>query len=333
MKLFGIELTEEEANVVITPVPWDVTTSYGEGTRLGPDSIRKASGQIDHFSFEAPEDYEHKYFLRETNEEILNKSVSLRRSVGHLLAHDLNHADSDKQLLQDINRESDKLNDWVYEETKKTLSNNKVPGTLGGDHSIPYGSIKAVAEHYNNDYAILHIDAHYDLRKAFMGFTHSHASIFYNVMTSDFEPKSLVQMGIRDFCKEEFDFAKQKNNLQVYYDRKIKEEIHAQASSWLEIAKSAIEDLDSENVYISLDIDGFDPKLCPHTGTPVLGGIDFDHFLLLLKQIKIQSKKIVGFDLVEVSPDLNNLKDEWDANVGMRVLFELCKYSCLTQDL
>lgn len=328
MKLFDLDCDYENAEVVITPVPWDVTTSYGGGTRFGPKAIFHASEQIDSFSLDTPEDFEHKYFIRELPEDILKNSERLRKAAKHVVEHDLNK-ESDHQLLKEVNTASNDLNSWVKEQTEKSIQEGKIPATLGGDHSIPYGAIEAVANKFSNDYSVLHLDAHHDLREAYQGFTHSHASIFYNIMQSDFAPKKLVQLGIRDFCKEEFDMAKDHEDIEVYYDRIVKERMGIHGETWGTIANE-INDKLTENVYISVDIDGFDPKLCPNTGTPVPGGIDFDPFCQLLRLIVSSGKKIIGFDLVEVSPGENQGDDEWDANVGMRVLFELCKYASLS---
>lgn len=329
MGLFDLDCDYKSAEVVITPVPWDVTTSYGGGTSLAPNAIFKASEQIDAFSLNTSDDFIHAYYMRETSPEILNDSIRLKKAAKHVLEHDLNE-ESDNQLMIEINQASEDLNNWVYSQTKKTLKDGKIPACLGGDHSIPYGAIKAIAEHHGNNYSILHIDAHHDLRDSYQGFQHSHASIFFNVMSSDFKPRKLVQLGIRDFCKEEYLLAKNSSDIEVYYDREVSNTLSANEKSWDDLSKEICSKL-SENVYISLDIDGLDPKLCPNTGTPVPGGIDFNPLCQLLQKLVKSSKKIIGFDLVEVSPGDNSNQSEWDANVGMRVLFELCKASSLSQ--
>ena len=143
MSLFDLDCNEEESSVIITPVNWEVTTSYGGGTSLAPDQIREASVQIDHFSAKYPKLDSPKYFLRECNEAILKSSQTNQKKAQKV--YQTSPVENPDLLLQ-VNDASDALNDWVYQETSKTLAKGKVAGTLGGDHSVPYGAIKAVSE-------------------------------------------------------------------------------------------------------------------------------------------------------------------------------------------
>ena len=197
------------------------------------------------------------------------------------------------------------------------------------DHSTPFGQIQAVGESLQGNYSILHIDAHHDLRKAYQGFTHSHASILYNVMESHFAPKSLAQVGIRDFCEEEFDYAKSDEHIHVYYDRDNAKRMAA-GVSWHEICQNIANNL-TDPVYITCDIDGLSPELCPHTGTPVPGGLSYQQFSLLIEEVA-KTKRIIGFDLVEVYQDPKKL-NEIDGNIGARVLFELCGWSVHSKEI
>jgi agmatinase len=219
------------------------------------------------------------------------------------------------------------MSDWVYTESKKILDANKLLGIIGGDHSVPLGAIKALSEKHKGDFSILHIDAHADLRASYQGYKHSHASIMFNVMSSDFAPKKLVQVGIRDFCKEELDFINSNSRIKTFFDQQIKAETFS-GITWAQQVEKIISELSSK-VYVSFDIDGLEPTFCPNTGTPVAGGVTFDQVVYLFSQILKSQKKIVGFDLVEVScgPEGNHSQSDWDANVGARVLFKLCGYT------
>jgi len=152
-----------------------------------------------------------------------------------------------------------------------------------------------------------------------MGFIHSHASIMYNV-AEDLSVKKIVQVGIRDFCQEEFLYTKNNKKFEVFYDLDIQRK-KLSGVKFLNLANAVIDGL-PKNVYISFDIDALDPKLCPNTGTPVPGGLDFYEIGLILNRLVESKRKIVGFDLVEVAPSLQKNND-WDANVGMRVLYKL----------
>ncbi|RYG42518.1 MAG: hypothetical protein EOO01_23005 [Chitinophagaceae bacterium] len=210
------------------------------------------------------------------------------------------------------------LNDWVYLQTGKLLNAGKLVVLLGGDHSTPLGFFKAVGEKFG-DFGILQIDAHCDLRKAYEGFVYSHASIMYNALEEIPSVKKLVQVGIRDYCEEELDYIRSSNG-RVYtlFDQQIKERMY-EGDSWKMIVDDIVNAL-PQQVHLSFDIDGLDPSLCPRTGTPVQGGFQTEQIFYLLKKVLQSGRRITSFDLVEVGVSHN----EWDENVGARVLYKLC---------
>ncbi len=320
--LFSLPFSEEESQLILIPVPWEVTTSYGHGCSLGPDGIYQASKQLDVCDALYGDFYKKGVFQQETSIEWLNRSKLLKEKALGLREKLENEEDFDLQDQKDqmeINQASINLNQWVYENAKKILNKNKWAGVIGGDHSAPFGLIKALKEQYK-DLSILHIDAHLDLRLAYQDYKYSHASIMRNVV-EELHPHALVNLGIRDFCPEERDFAKEHKNIHCYYDSQVANRL-AQGESWIEIVDQALSHL-SENVYISFDIDGLQPDLCPHTGTPVPGGLTFSQAEVLLYRLSQSSKKIVGFDLCEVAPESQYDLEGWDTNVGARVLFKL----------
>jgi agmatinase len=206
----------------------------------------------------------------------------------------------------------------VYERTTELMQKGKLVGLLGGDHSTPFGYIKAIGEKYP-EFGILQIDAHCDLRERYEGFQYSHASIMYNVLAEIPSVKKLVQVGIRDFCDEELYYVNNsKGRVVTFFDRIIKERQY-EGATWKEIVDDIVSHL-PEYIYVSFDIDGMDPKLCPHTGTPVHGGFETEQIFYLLKKVQQAGKKIIGFDLNEVGVS----HDEWDENVGARILYKLC---------
>ncbi|MCB0415940.1 MAG: arginase family protein, partial [Bdellovibrionales bacterium] len=225
-----------------------------------------------------------------------------------------------------INTNSLRLNQWVYAKTISLLESGKIVACLGGEHSIPYGAIKAYSE--RNSFSILHIDAHADLRVAYQGFEHSHASIMNQVMTLSKPPQKLVQVGIRDFCAEEYDYINEHKNIKTYFDYAIKQDLFS-GKTWIELCEEIVDQL-GENVYISFDIDGLLPELCPQTGTPVPGGLSFEQAVFLLKTLSDKGKKIIGFDLCEVAQ--RDSENYWDGVVGARVLYQLCGWCLKTQN-
>jgi agmatinase len=141
----------------------------------------------------------------------------------------------------------------------------------------------------------------------------------YNVLNEIPEVSTLVQVGIRDFCDEELTYIQNSDGRVVTFFDKIIKERQYEGETWKSIVDDIVQNL-PEFVYVSFDIDGLDPKLCPHTGTPVQGGFEADQIFYLLKKVLQSNKKIIGFDLNEVGVSNN----EWDENVGARVLYKLC---------
>lgn len=326
--IFGLPFTVDEAKLILVPVPWEATTSYGGGTSLGPKAILKASKQVDLFDFELGNFFEAGIAMSPISEEIQAWNHQARAAAEFVIDHQ-NNLDDPNVLtaLETVNSYSLKINEYVYHQVKELLTAGKNVGLVGGDHSIPFGAIQAFLEKYPN-MGILHFDAHADMRRAYEGFEHSHASIMYNVITRT-SLKKLIQVGIRDFCEEEFDFIKKNSHrIKTFFDVILNDK-KMNGMSWSAICDEIVESLPNE-VYISFDIDGLDPRFCPHTGTPVPGGLDFFESLFLIKKVKLSGRKIIGFDLNEVSPGTKEYSDEtdtaaeWDANVGARLLYKLC---------
>ncbi|GAA4307975.1 agmatinase family protein [Compostibacter hankyongensis] len=321
--IFGLPFGEEDARVVILPVPWEVTVSYAAGTARAPEKIFTASMQVDLYDADAKDGWKKGFFMRHPDKNILLNSDVMRKQAElyvHCLLEDGNPGENAflKNNLQKINEGSEKLNQWVYEQTRALLDQGKQVVLLGGDHSTPLGYYKAIAEK-EGSFGILHIDAHCDLREAYEDFRYSHASIMYNALKEVPALKKLVSVGIRDFCEEELQVAENEGErVKLFFDRDIKERLY-EGDSWKSICDKIIAAL-PEKVYLSFDIDGLDPRLCPHTGTPVPGGLDTDQVFYLLKRMQESGRRLIGADLVEVG----FAPEEWDANVGARVLFKLC---------
>jgi len=325
--IFGLPFTEEDAKLVILPVPWEVTVSYGSGTSRSPEHIFKASMQVDLFEAYVPNGWRNGYFMRDIDRKILMKSDYLRKEAELYIDYISKGAKIEdnkfmQKSLKEINEGGQLLNNWVYEQTKDLLAKDKLVALIGGDHSTPLGFYKALAEKYGT-FGILQIDAHCDLRKAYEGFTFSHASIMFNALSSIPEIERLIQIGVRDYCEEEWQYICASNyRVITYFDEHIRERQY-EGQNWSQIADTIINHL-PQQVYISFDIDGLDPKLCPHTGTPVRGGPQAEQVLYLFKKIIESGRKLIGFDLVEVG--VGERGSDWDSNVGARILWKMCNY-------
>ncbi len=338
--IFGLPYTFEESKIIYIPVPWEATTSYGGGTSHGPDAILKASTQLDLFDLDVDKPYLAGLHALPINTEISNLNVIAKEKAKTIIQSygEIEENPELKSNLSTVNSLSSQINNIIFSETKKTLTLGKIPALIGGDHSIPFGAFQAAAERFPG-MGILHFDAHSDTRKAYLGFEHSHASIMFNTATNLPAISKFVQVGIRDFCEQEFEFINnQKNRFKVFFDHDIQLE-KTKGKSFDMIANEIINEL-PEKVWVSFDIDGLDPRYCPHTGTPVPGGLDFFEAIHILRKLAKSGRQIVGFDVVEVAPTLNSdgapiepiqASDEWDANVGMRLIYKLSAFALASQ--
>lgn len=318
--IFGLPFTKDDANIVIVPVPWDATVSYSAGTANGPQAILDASVQLDLevVGKEAP--WKQGIWMAPVDESIRQQSEELRAKVEPFIEslEAGNQYPQAKQLIDDVNHGTTFLKNHLNHQTSSLLDQEKKVGLLGGDHSCPLGFLEALGERHES-FGILQLDAHMDLREAYEGFKHSHASIMYNALQLPALSK-LVQVGIRDYCEEELELANHDERVAVYFDQELKWQ-KFEGVTWQSLCKEIVAQL-PEKVYVSFDIDGLQPSLCPGTGTPVPGGLSFEEAIYLINQVKESGRQIIGFDLCEVAPKSND--DEWNANVGARVLYALC---------
>ncbi len=225
---------------------------------------------------------------------------------------------------------SDKVNARVESEVVRLLERKKIVGVVGGDHSVPWGALRAIARHDKQPFGILHFDAHSDTRKAYEGFEHSHASIMFNVLESVPEVEKLVQVGIRDVCEAEVAYCdSQGDRVAVFYDRNLARR-KMEGEPFAKIAREIAASLPSR-VWVSFDIDGLDPRYCPNTGTPVPGGLELQEAIAILREVVRAGKTIIGFDLNEVAPNVDDAADEWDGNVGARLLYKLVAFTLASQ--
>jgi len=314
--IFGLPFDEAESDIIIYPVPWEVTVSYSAGTADGPEAIREASFQIDLYDAYQPGVWENGIYMVAPNPEFRERSDKFRNIAKGIIDELSEAKQPSESLYHQVNQQCQWMIETVKQETTQLLNANKKVILLGGDHSTPLGYIQALAEKHQN-FGILQIDAHFDLRIAFEGFTYSHASVMYNALKTK-QVTKLVQVGIRDFCEEEVSESND-DRISVWYDEAMKEAQY-RGKTWNEICEEIVTQL-PQKVYLSFDIDGLDPKLCPNTGTPVAGGLEYAEAIYLIKKVKESGRIFIGADLNEVAPGENS---DWDANVAARLLFRLC---------
>ena len=327
--IFGLRHTPESARVVLIPVPFEATTSYGGGTSEGPRAIIQASRQIDLFDLETGKLYQSGIAMLDESPDLRAWDLAARTAASHVLARGGTH--QEPALLAaaaSVDALCEKMNAQVRATASLFLGRGKIVGTVGGDHSVSFGAISAHATHYPG-LGVLHLDAHADLRRAYQGFTWSHASIMDNVVSRLPGVARLVQVGIRDFCEEEYQrIAQSEGRIVTFFDAHLAAARFA-GETWAEQCARIVSALPAQ-VYLSFDIDGLDPALCPHTGTKVPGGLSFQMATFLIAALVKSGHRLVGFDLTEVAPAPDG--GEWDENVGARLLYKLCGWALRSLD-
>jgi agmatinase len=318
----GLPFDENDASIVLLPVPWDATVFYGEGTATAAQNILEASFQLNLYDPDLPDAWQMGIYMRHIDLIWLNRNEELRHLVDSYIdflenggqpAHDRQMANA----LEEINEACFALKTWVYQETSLLLTKGKRAGIVGGEHSVVLGYLEALAQQYGN-FGILQIDAQPNLWESYQGFTFSHASIFNNALKIK-EVTKLVQVGIRDFSEEEANFTARSNSrVKVWYDQQIQDELYA-GTSFKKLCKRIVSDL-PQKVYISFDIAGLAPTLCPNTGNPVPGGLQFNEAIFLIKMLADSGREIIGFDLCETA----GIGHEWEGNIAARILYKLC---------
>lgn len=318
--LLGLPFTYDTADIIVIGVPWEVTVSYRPGTAWGPQRVLDASRQLDIYDFDDPDGWQRGIFMPPIAGEIKQRSDVVRTLVEQVLEYlesgaDIEHHAELHDKRDQVEQACLALNQWLFDQTKAAIAAGKWVGIIGGDHSVPLGYLQALASVYDS-FGILHIDAHADLRVAYEGFQFSHASIMDNVLKLP-QVKKLVQVGIRDLCHEEVDRIEQSEGRVVMYADPLLKSQRYHGVTWQALCEQIIDPL-PQQVYVSFDVDGLDPKLCPNTGTPVPGGLELEETFCLFREIVRSGRQIIGFDVCEVGDG------EWDGNVGARAVYKLC---------
>jgi agmatinase len=258
-QFLGEELSEvenhpETARFHIIPCGLEKTVSYGTGTAKGPEAIIKASHQLERWNGHSETCSQGIY---------THNPMDLNGSISEIM-----------QRLRKI--------------TANIAGQGKIPVTLGGEHSLTYGAVVGVMDSIQNPIGIIQVDAHADLRIAYQGEKHSHASVMHLLATEGFP---IVSLGVRALCKQEDDL--RRVNGCTFHDAAdlVRDNTHA----------IKIPDDFPENIYITFDLDGLDPSILPATGTPVPGGLGFYQALDLVKST-LKGRKCIGIDVVELAP-------------------------------
>ncbi len=316
--IFGLPFDVNNAKVVIVPLPWDATVSNKSGACYGPGNIKEQSYQIDLFDPVAPGMWKNGIAMDEipgkilkTNLECLDKVEKFVRTTDGVKSRNINVR---KKIIGEVNSTYKNILFETEQKCKKYLEEGKYVVLLGGDHSTALSLLNAVSAK-NENFGILQLDAHADLRKSYEGFENSHASVMYNALNIS-QISKIVQVGVRDYCDEENEtVVKNQQRIKMFTARDIYKLLFNN-KSWNDICESIVDEL-PENVYISYDVDFLNPSECPTTGTPVPGGFSYEQSLYLVDKVVSAGKKIIGIDLVETG------QGSLDGVISCRLLYRM----------
>ena len=246
--------------VVIQSLPYEHTSSYKTGSAKGPDAILAASHYVE-------------FYDEELDIETVDK-------IGGICT--LSPLDFEGSV------DADAI-DKIAESTMTLLQDNKFIVSFGAEHTVTFGVVKALVEQYGNDFSILQIDAHSDLRAAYQGNPYSHASVMHRCLDLGVH---ITQIGIRAQCIEESVICKNNPNVTTIYAHQMDEE-----GDWMKTALSSLK----SKVYITIDADGFDPSVMPSVGTPEPNGVTWKQATKLLRKVA-SKREVMSFDIVEMLP-------------------------------
>lgn len=305
--IFGLGHAPEEARVLAIPVGYDATCSSRHGTEFGPRALLDASCQVDLHDFVLGEPWREGIAAIPEPEGLRELSLRARAAVDRVREGQV----ADTAIADDAGRQ---VWEWLEDAVARTLASLRLPLVLGGEHGISSGAFRAAASRHPG-LGLLQIDAHADLRRAYEGFETSHASVMRRALEIGSIGR-LVSVGLRDVSREETDVIDSAGSRVVAFsDQAIAAAVLA-GRPFAEIADDVVGAL-PDTVWISFDIDGLDPSLCPGTGTPVPGGLSWREANLILDRLVASGRRIVGADLVEVGPEF------WDGFVAAKLAYRL----------
>lgn len=266
----------ETAKMVVLPVPYDETSSWIKGSDKGPEALLDASVALEWYDIE-------------TQTQVYKKGIFTALPITEKSSPEL-------------------LCNAVQERVTTYLKDGKFPVTIGGNHTVSIGAIRAAASQYA-DLTILQMDAHSDLRPSYEGSPLNHACVMYQAL----QLCPITQVGIRSMCEEELGLFKEDR---IFYAHAI-----AGQTDWQQKALATL----SKNVYITIDLDVFDPSVLPSTGTPEPGGLRYYEVLHFLRSVFAQYN-VVGFDVVELCPNPNERASDF---LAARLMYQLMTYKFL----
>lgn len=330
---FGISLEPEASALVLLSAPWDATSSLYAGSSYAPDAIIEMSRFVDFYEPLAPNSWRKGIATIPIDYSIQDLSHRLHPDTERLTKlHDefgisvIDNLMYDRRLKR-VNEGSVEINNMLFQQTQQWLDKGKIVGVIGGDQSISYSAIKAMGYKYEH-FGVIRIGSKCDMHEAYQGFDFSHASTMYNVMRDVPQLEQLALVGVQEFSPIEWERASSNARVKLFTAQDIWTQ-QFEGRTWAEQVDDIIATM-PENVYIALNISGLVCECSPRKGRISNGGLSLFQFVYLINRVVASGRRIVGFDLTDVTPGVENKRD---ILVVARLLFKMCSVALKSVDV
>ena len=320
---FGEKGGPADAEIVIVSAPWSVTADFGRGATYTPDAVIDASLESNLYDVVTGLSAEGCVATAEIDYNIQECSELLGREAERIAkrtndAEPASIGEYRARKIAHINEGFSEMHASIYKQVRHWVSKGKRIALVGGDHSVAFGAVKAIAEHYS-EVGVLFIDAHADFAREGEIYKYSHRSIARNIVEEIRDVAHLVEVGVRDISRAETEALLANEKVELFLAERLAAK-RFEGSSWGDLCREVVAKL-PQKVYVSFDIDALKIEFCNNTNAPVPGGMTFDEVLYLVNTVVESGREIVGFDISEVVSSLDN---KMDAIVGAKVLAKMC---------
>lgn len=316
---FGDKTLPKDADVVIVSAPWSVTSDFGRGATYTPDAVIDASAECGLYDANSELSAEGRVATAEIDYNIQESSEHLGREAERIAHHTASSVgEYAARKIAHINEGFAEMHTSIYKQAKYWAEQGKKVAVMGGDHSVTFGAVKALAE-CNEGMGVLFVDAHADFSREGEVYNYSHRSIARNIVEEIPSVERLVEIGVRDISRVEAEELKANDNVELFLAERLAAK-RFEGASWGDLCREVVAAL-PQKVYISLDIDALKIEFCNNTNAPVPGGMTFDEVTYLINAVVESGREIVGFDIVEVVSKIDN---KMDAIVAARLLSKMC---------
>ena len=311
-------------DIVFVAAPFGVTVSYGGGTAGGPANVLAASTQLDVSLPGLTDSYALGVAWRTAAVGEAGSLAGARAAAERVMTALERGGEAEVADVDEVDAASEVMNRGVEAAVAEVLQARGFPVLVGGEHAVSLGAFRACAA-ARGPFGILQIDAHMDLRRAYEGLRYSHASVMDNALGIE-RLERLIQVGVRDWSPgEAARAARERARVVTFFDHDLQDR-RLRGDTWAACVRDIVAALPGR-VWISLDVDGLDPALCAHTGTPVPGGLSFAEARFLTTAVIASGREVVGLDVVEVAP----APHEYEGAVAARLAYDIACRAVLAQ--